>query len=350
LLPDLIRAFEKEAPQIAVHLLIRQVEDILEFVAGGSADIGMAGGLDRFPLPEHLSLNCWVEQSSSLLAGGGLPQALTRPVIVYMATRDATMPSHLRQRLEELGIFECELRTLPSTEAVKGACLAGLGYALIPRRSAALELQTGLLREVPGFTFPGQVWVCQPLEEHQSAAARAFLRYLHGAGVNLALAEQVPQTVQPAPAITGGTLGDLSGAVWERIEPLLPSRLSARGRPRRSDRSLLEGMLWVQRNHGRWRDLPECYGPWQTVYGRYALWRSTGIWDQIERELHRSGAIATTASLGDAPNLETLESRLSARVRRQSLSRAQKHVRRRPRVRRRHTRGAVAKGLRPLGQ
>jgi hypothetical protein len=30
-----------------------------------------------------------------------------------------------------------------------------------------------------------------------------------------------------------------------------------------------------------WRDLPECYGPWQTVYGLFRRWQRDGVWQRI---------------------------------------------------------------------
>jgi transposase len=34
-----------------------------------------------------------------------------------------------------------------------------------------------------------------------------------------------------------------------------------------------------------WRDLPERYGPWETVYKRFARWEQDGTWARIEAAL-----------------------------------------------------------------
>ena len=47
----------------------------------------------------------------------------------------------------------------------------------------------------------------------------------------------------------------------------------------------VNGVLWVLRTGAPWRDLPERYGPWQTVATRFYRWRRTGIWDRILAEL-----------------------------------------------------------------
>lgn len=64
------------------------------------------------------------------------------------------------------------------------------------------------------------------------------------------------------------------------IEPLLPPR-NATGRPRADDRKMLNGLLWKLATGAAWRDIPERYGPWQTVYERFTAWRLDGTWDRI---------------------------------------------------------------------
>lgn len=39
--------------------------------------------------------------------------------------------------------------------------------------------------------------------------------------------------------------------------------------------------LWVLRTGAPWRDLPECYGPWQTVASRFYRWNRSGLWDRL---------------------------------------------------------------------
>lgn len=45
-------------------------------------------------------------------------------------------------------------------------------------------------------------------------------------------------------------------------------------------------MLAVMRSGGPWREVPPAYGPWQTIYARYALWVRSGLWEQIAAILH----------------------------------------------------------------
>lgn len=76
----------------------------------------------------------------------------------------------------------------------------------------------------------------------------------------------------------------LASGEWARIEPLLPQPART-GRPPRPSRPIVEGILWVLRTRRSWRQLPPSYGPWQTVYHRYTVWRRSGVWQRIEAEL-----------------------------------------------------------------
>ena len=86
----------------------------------------------------------------------------------------------------------------------------------------------------------------------------------------------------------------LSDADWARIEALFPAPAS-RGRPRRDSRTLLNGMLWILRTGAPWRDLPERFGPFQTVHRRFCEWREGGVLikvvEALQGELNDEGEI-----------------------------------------------------------
>jgi transposase len=69
---------------------------------------------------------------------------------------------------------------------------------------------------------------------------------------------------------------DLSEAEWRLIEPLLPDK--PRGVARVDDRRVINGIFYVLRTGSPWRDLPERYGPYTTVYNRYNRWAKAGVW------------------------------------------------------------------------
>lgn len=77
----------------------------------------------------------------------------------------------------------------------------------------------------------------------------------------------------------------LTEAQWTRIEPLLPSSDGQRGRPFRDHRQVIEGIVYRLRTGIAWRDLPESFGPWQTVWKRHRRFSADGTWDKIHRRL-----------------------------------------------------------------
>jgi len=72
---------------------------------------------------------------------------------------------------------------------------------------------------------------------------------------------------------------DLTDFEWQIIQPLLPTK--ERGVKRVDDRRVLSGIFFVLRTGVGWRDLPERYGPYTTVYNRFRRWTAAGVWDRI---------------------------------------------------------------------
>lgn len=75
---------------------------------------------------------------------------------------------------------------------------------------------------------------------------------------------------------------EMKAEQWERIKPLLPpEHTGKKGRPRKDNRTMLNGMLWIVRSGVQWRELPGIYGPWQSVYARFAKWRDNGRLERV---------------------------------------------------------------------
>ena len=72
----------------------------------------------------------------------------------------------------------------------------------------------------------------------------------------------------------------LSDAQWEQIRDLLPSN-GGRGGQWKDHRAMIDGILHVLSDGGRWRNLPPEFGPWQTVYDRFRKWTREGLWDRL---------------------------------------------------------------------
>ena len=74
----------------------------------------------------------------------------------------------------------------------------------------------------------------------------------------------------------------LSESEWERIKDMLPpERTGKPGRPSSDNQTALNGILWIARSGAAWRDLPERYGSWSTLYDRFARWTESGVIETI---------------------------------------------------------------------
>jgi Putative transposase of IS4/5 family (DUF4096) len=89
-----------------------------------------------------------------------------------------------------------------------------------------------------------------------------------------------PHLDSPTPYRLTWSLAELTDVHWERIVPLLPPP-SIGGRPTQDHRRLFTGMLWIMRTGATWREVPERFGSWHTVYTRYREWCAAGIWHDI---------------------------------------------------------------------
>ena len=83
---------------------------------------------------------------------------------------------------------------------------------------------------------------------------------------------------------------DLTDEQWTVLEPLIgemPRRADGRGRPWRSSREVLNGILWILRTGAQWADLPERYPPYQTCHRRFQRWVREGTFERILEALAR---------------------------------------------------------------
>jgi transposase len=73
---------------------------------------------------------------------------------------------------------------------------------------------------------------------------------------------------------------DLSDAEWARLEPPLPAH-PRQGHRWNDHRLVIDGIFFRTRTGCPWRDLPERFGNWKTVYNRHRRWSGDGTWEMI---------------------------------------------------------------------
>lgn len=77
--------------------------------------------------------------------------------------------------------------------------------------------------------------------------------------------------------------GEVTDQQWAMIQGLFP--LQQRGGRWNDHRTTFDGILWVLRTGAPWRDLPERYGKWGSVYHRFNRWRKDGTFDRVLKAL-----------------------------------------------------------------
>lgn len=93
---------------------------------------------------------------------------------------------------------------------------------------------------------------------------------------------------------------ELTDEQWSLIELLFdePPLVATRGRPRRAEREVLNGVLWILRSGARWCDLPERFPPYQTCHRRFQHWVRDGrllkVLETLATDLHTRGKLDLT--------------------------------------------------------
>ena len=76
----------------------------------------------------------------------------------------------------------------------------------------------------------------------------------------------------------------LSDEQWKRLQAVIPKQ-KAGPAPMRGDRLFVDAVLFRAKTGLPWRDLPERFGPWKSVYNRFNNWARQGHWAAIFRAL-----------------------------------------------------------------
>ncbi len=81
-----------------------------------------------------------------------------------------------------------------------------------------------------------------------------------------------------APEKDDPTIWRVDDALWALLAPILASTKPRKkpGRPRRDDRAIFDGLIWLARTGSQWAALPREFGPKSTVHERFTEWVTTG--------------------------------------------------------------------------
>ncbi len=87
---------------------------------------------------------------------------------------------------------------------------------------------------------------------------------------------------------------------WVFFEPFLIAIRGRGGRPASDHRRILDAVFWIARTGSPWRDLPEEFGKWSSVYRQFRRWTLAGLWDMILEALNESGTMPEQVQMIDS--------------------------------------------------
>src|SRR5436189_2333683 len=73
----------------------------------------------------------------------------------------------------------------------------------------------------------------------------------------------------------------IADADWDRIKDLLPGRPGQTGWVAKDNRLFIDAVLWIAKTGAPWRDLPERFGNWNSVFRRFSRWACKGVWRKL---------------------------------------------------------------------
>ena len=94
--------------------------------------------------------------------------------------------------------------------------------------------------------------------------------------------------------------GLMSNKEWAFFAPFVTVEGAKRGRPASNHRLVLDGVFWIARTGAPWRDLPEEFGKWGSVYRQFRRWSVSGLWDAMLEALNATGAAQSSVQMIDS--------------------------------------------------
>lgn len=94
--------------------------------------------------------------------------------------------------------------------------------------------------------------------------------------------------------------GLMSNEEWAFFERFILAARAANGRKPADHRLVLDGIFWIARTGAPWRDLPEEFGKWSSVYRQFRRWTLVGLWGEIMDALTQSAAVPDALQMIDS--------------------------------------------------
>ena len=71
---------------------------------------------------------------------------------------------------------------------------------------------------------------------------------------------------------------------WQKLYAFLQSQPRAYAGQEETCRRFVEAVHWILHTGAQWRELPEHFGKWNSVFKRYARWEENGVWADMFKQ------------------------------------------------------------------
>lgn len=92
----------------------------------------------------------------------------------------------------------------------------------------------------------------------------------------------------------------MSDEEWAFFAPFVIEAGPRRGRPPKDHRLVLDGVFWIARTGAPWRDLPDHFGKWSSVYRQFRRWSLAGLWDLLLEALNDTEGVCDGLQMIDS--------------------------------------------------
>jgi transposase len=92
----------------------------------------------------------------------------------------------------------------------------------------------------------------------------------------------------------------MSDEEWAFFERFILAIRAPNGRKSANHRLVLDGIFWIARTGSPWRDLPEEFGKWSSVYRQFRRWTLAGLWEHVLEALNGSGLVPDALQMIDS--------------------------------------------------
>lgn len=144
------------------------------------------------------------------------------------------------------------------------------------------------LRESYGPGFSLEEGDIHALMASVKASIPALIEHMKDTRPEDVVSREILEELKIAPEDGGEALSrqyELTDGQWEQLRDLFPPEKAGKGRAFKSNRLMLDGILFQLRTGTAWSSLPKCFGRPRCVADRLRLWKRTGVWAQVEQAL-----------------------------------------------------------------